>query len=201
MNQDTLNLSQQTVPSAGARPARYIIAIDPGASGGLAVYRPGGTTDAVKMPETPKDVCDWITAVQVEAQTQLSELRCYLEEVGGYTGEGQPGSAMFNFGRGFGNLEGFLIALGIPFVMVRPQKWQASLSLGLAGKQKGEYTPHMSEVERITEKRRITNINARIKHAWKAKLKEHAQRLHPQLHVTLSTADALLILEYGKRQP
>jgi hypothetical protein len=34
---------------------------------------------------------------------------------------------------------------------------------------------------------------------WKAHLKERAQALYPHLTVTLKTADALLILEAGKR--
>ena len=34
---------------------------------------------------------------------------------------------------------------------------------------------------------------------WKSKLKGSAQRLYPHLRVTLQTADALLILEYGRK--
>jgi hypothetical protein len=36
-------------------------------------------------------------------------------------------------------------------------------------------------------------------HEWKRKLKEEAQRLFPNMDVTLKTADALLILEYAIR--
>jgi hypothetical protein len=54
--------------------------------------------------------------------------------------------------------------------MVRPQKWQGFLGLG---KSEGDKTK------------------------WKNKLKAKAQNLFPSLDVTLSTADALLLLEYG----
>ncbi len=178
-----------------------LIAIDPGAIGGFAVRRPDGITDAIKRPETPKDICDWIAAAQAEAAGNSSTIKAYMEQVSGYAGgEGQPGSIMFNFGRGYGHLEGFLIALGIPFELVTAQKWQKGLSLGTRGLARAEYAPQMTSQQRVDEKRRVSNINNRLKTAWKNKLKEMAQRLNPHLHVTLATSDALLILEYARRQ-
>jgi hypothetical protein len=56
--------------------------------------------------------------------------------------------------------------------LVRPQKWQGYLSLG---KSEGDKTK------------------------WKNKLKQRAQSLFPSLDVTLATADALLLLEYGNK--
>lgn len=144
-----------------------MIAIDPGASGGIASVTINGMVDATKMPETEGDVLN-----------RLKNLRTYhdtlvLEQVGGYVGgAGSPGSAMFNFGRNFGFLLGVAMTLGYRIIMVRPQAWQKALSLG---NSKG-----MSKTE------------------WKNKLKAEAQRRFPKLSVTLSTADALLILEYGR---
>jgi len=74
-----------------------MVAIDPGASGGIASITVNGMADAVKMPETEGDVL-----------SKLKNLRVYhdvivIEQVGGYVGgAGSPGSAMFNFGRGLG---------------------------------------------------------------------------------------------------
>ena len=79
---------------------------------------------------------------------------------------------MFNFGRNFGFLLGVAMTLGYRIIMVRPQAWQKGLGLG---NSKG-----MSKTE------------------WKNKLKAEAQRRFPKLSVTLSTSDALLILEYGR---
>ena len=144
-----------------------MIAIDPGASGGIAYITVNGMIDAIKMPETEGDVL-----------AKLKNLRTYhevivIEQVGGYIGgAGSPGSAMFNFGRGFGFLLGVSMTLGYRIEMVRPQGWQKALSLG--------------------------NSKGMKKTEWKNKLKAEAQRRFPNLSVTLSTADALLIIEYGR---
>lgn len=95
---------------------------------------------------------------------------CYLERVQGIPGNGAAG--MFNFGRGFGHLEMALLALKIPYVEVTPQKWQKALQLG----HKGTKTATQ----------------------WKNKLKERAEQLYPGVKVTLSVADSLLIVEYGR---
>lgn len=97
--------------------------------------------------------------------------RCYLEQVVGFI-PGSGAGAMFTFGEGFGFLKGCLMALKYEIVLVRPPKWQQALSLG----SKSTYAKQ-----------------------WKNHLKESAQRLFPNCKVTLSTADALLLLEYGRR--
>lgn len=186
-----------------------ILAIDPGASGGIAA-RVGLHTRCWKMPETPKDLCDIIAQVNTDSLAHTFDgrgdnmmpptLKCYLEEVGGYVGgEGQPGSAMFRFGEGYGIIQGILIALGIPYELVRPQKWQKIFSIGSAGLIRGNYAG-MPPLQAQEEKRKISALNARAKTAHKNKLKETAQRLFPSCKVTLATCDALLLMEYGLRQ-
>lgn len=176
-----------------------ILAIDPGAHGGIAVDYSTAPypLEAVKMPSTPKDTCDFITCARDIAEMNNLKIRCVMEEVGGFAGVGQPGSAMFNFGRGFGNLEGFLISLGIEFVLVRPQKWQKALGIVFPPVVKGQYDG-LTDSERSLEKKRIAGLNAKRKRDNKNQLKELAQRLYPKLRVTLETADALLILSYAK---
>jgi hypothetical protein len=70
------------------------------------------------MPETEGDVLMFLRGFNPEDQT------VFLEEVGGYTGKAQPGSAMFTFGRNTGFLIGAIMALGFRLEMVRPQVWQ-----------------------------------------------------------------------------
>jgi hypothetical protein len=100
------------------------------------------------------------------------ELVCVLEEVSGFAGKAQPGSAMFRFGEHFGFLKGVIQALEIRLVLVRPQVWQRGFGLGTASA-------------------------CASKTIWKNKLKAEAQRRFPHLNVTLKTADALLILEHS----
>lgn len=49
----------------------------------------------------------------------------FLEEVATRPGEGAVGA--FAFGRGFGQIEGVLAVLGIPYTLVRPAKWKKAL--------------------------------------------------------------------------
>lgn len=152
---------------------RTIIAIDPGASGGIAYQHPDSTPAALPMPETEGDILDEI--VSIERGAQSGQVVAFVEKVGGYVGGGgQPGSRMFTFGENYGLLKGILMTRGIRVELVTPQKWQKELSVGSKG--------HLKD------------------HQWKAKLRGIAQRLFPGLKITLKKADALLILEYGKRR-
>lgn len=146
---------------------RYI-GIDPGKHGGIAVMGADREVlDVVKMPETPQDLLDFL-------EQYKDDSFCTLERVGGMPGNG--GSAMFNFGKGYGHLQMALLALHIPTEDVTPNKWEKTYQLGSSGK----YT----------------------KTEWKNRLKAKAQQMFPHLgkKITLATCDALLICEYGRRQ-
>jgi hypothetical protein len=141
------------------------LAIDPGASGGIAWQ----TQEAVctqRMPSTEGDILSFMR------RFNPNEYVVFMEEVGGYVGKAQPGSAMFTFGRNTGFLIGVIMALGFRLEMVRPQRWQKDLGIG----------------------------NSRAcasKTEWKNKLKALAQRKFPGVDVTLATSDALLILDHA----
>ena len=153
-----------------------VIAIDPGVSGGVAVAA-FGKTFCHPMPATEGDRLELIRDLARSAEVECVphgppvECVCVLEEVNGFVGKAQPGSAMFKFGEGYGFLKGVVQALGIRLVLVRPQTWQKVFSLGTASR-------------------------CASKSEWKNKLKAEAQRRFPNLSVTLQTADALLILEW-----
>jgi len=148
-------------------PTKELIAIDPGKSGGIAWKMAYGAR-AIAMPPTEPDIALKLK----EIYYHLDKPTVLIEEVGGYIGRPQPGSAMFTFGRNFGFLLGVLTCLSARIVLVRPQKWQGYLGLG---KSEGNRTK------------------------WKNKLKQKAQNLYPGLDITLATSDALLILEYGAK--
>lgn len=92
---------------------------------------------------------------------------CYLEDLVKYAGRNMPSSSMAVYASNWGMIKGFAIALGRPLILVPPKKWQAVLGLGTA--------TGMSKTE------------------WKNKLKNRAQQTHPQVKVTLATADALCL--------
>lgn len=168
----TPNVVMRRAPRAG-----ITIAIDPGASGGFAIQYPGGRIHLEAMPDNDAERLEIIKGAKDYADIESVPILAVLEKVGGFVaprgqdGGGQPGSRMFNFGEGFGFLRGALLALGIPLRMVRPQEWQKQLCLGAPAD----------------------------KSARKRALKSKAQELYPDLKPTLSTCDALLILDWAIR--
>jgi hypothetical protein len=147
-----------------------ILAIDPGASGGVAELYTDGRAIASPLPDDG-DLRDHLECAMVDARRSGERLVCYLELVGGFVGGNPaPGSAMFNFGSGYGYIRGLLAANRIETQLVRPQAWQAGI-------------PGVRGVEKADRKRA---------------LKEHAARLFPQIKVTLKTADALCIAAYAR---
>ena len=150
-----------------------ILAIDPGASGGIVELWPDGNAAACAMPDDAdlRDLIDeWKNNVLLNDYKPV----CFLELVGGYIGGSPaPGSAMFNFGNGYGYIRGCLAAYRIETRLVRPQTWQAGI-------------PGVKGCKEKADRKRA--------------LKEHAARLFPGLKVTLSTADALCIADWARRE-
>lgn len=170
----------------------FLVAVDPGASGGIAWFEPGVGVIAKSMPGTDGELLEILQGIAKTALTEQRRLVALIERVGGYVKPpkvtwdesgaagissdsikvecGQPGSAMFTFGENAGLVRGMLRALGAEIQMTESKAWQAPLFL-----KKGR----------------------RSKTEWKRVLKNAAQRLFPGIKVTLKTADALLILRYG----
>lgn len=184
-----------------------LIAIDPGSKGGVCILH-DGELSVHKMPETERDICDLLEQAQrysygasFDGSAPAPLTRCFMEKVGGFIGGGgQPGSAMFSFGEGYGALKGILTALKIPFELVAPQKWQKELNLGSKGLERALLTPTMSAEQKKVELKRVSLINSRKKNEWKNHLKAVAQAMYPHVKVILDTSDCLLILEWARRR-
>lgn len=161
---------------------KYVIGIDPGKNGGIAMLDQDGLPiEVVKMPETPQDLLDCLSNMMMVGGS-LSEnatFVCYIEKVGGIPGQGA--SSAFSFGKGCGHLEMALLALKLSTNEVTPQKWQKGYQVGSSS---------------------ITKSSAAEKKEHKNKLKAKSQSLFPQLgnKITNATCDALLIAEYGRKQ-
>lgn len=103
---------------------RFVIGIDPGQSGGIAVNA-GKLIEASKMPETERDIVDLLIEYRDNAFNMGLELICYLELVHSMPKQGV--SSSFKFGKSYGTLIGILAALRIPYELVTPQKWQQAM--------------------------------------------------------------------------
>ncbi len=161
------------IPYPERKHMQTIIAVDPGMSGGIAYSidtNPSSPT-AYGMPDTEGDILDELKSIQ---RNSSSTPIAFIEQNTGFAGVKIPSHTMFKLGRNTGFLIGAMQALGFRIEPITAKKWQEPLSLGTAR-------------------------SCASKTEWKNKLKAKAQQLYPHLKVTLQTADALLILEYGRR--
>lgn len=97
-----------------------IMAIDPGANGGIA-FTDGDTTGCFPMPEGMSAQADKIRSLVVEGGIN----RAIVERVGTYM-PGNSGPAAATFARHCGHIEAILYCFGVPTDQVMPKKWQAS---------------------------------------------------------------------------
>lgn len=99
------------------------IAIDPGASGGLA-WRMGSESGAFALPKTPGEIVTRLKTLRHEINV------AFIEDIPKFTGNHLPGSTVAVLFHSFGFLEGALMALGFTVVRLKPQAWQKTLGLG-----------------------------------------------------------------------
>lgn len=120
------------------------IAIDPGASGGLA-WRMGSESGAFALPKTPGEIVTRLKTLHHEVNV------AFIEDVPKFTGANIPGSTVAVLFHNFGFLEGALMALGYTVIRIKPQAWQKALGLGsrAKGQPKAEWKRKLkSEAER-----------------------------------------------------
>lgn len=105
-----------------------LLGVDPGAAGGIAWMTDAGHLIEVRdLPHVPKVglvpaiLADWLR------DPTRRPVHAFVERVASRPGAGVAG--MFNFGRGYGQIEGVLAALEIPVTLVTPQVWKRSLSV------------------------------------------------------------------------
>lgn len=150
------------------------IGIDPGKTGAIAILY-SDTVMVSKIPETDKHILhffglDWDSAFSQRPTFAV------LERVTGYIGDESKarGSAMFNFGVGYGALRMALSASKIPFHEVMSTQWIRKLGLGTKGKRSNP--------------------------EWKAYLYQKAQQFYPSVNFPKYAADAVLIATFCKRK-
>lgn len=122
-----------------------LIAIDPGANGGIAIQAQGYTSPpvVVKMPETPKDIHELLGGILSSGGLNHGGACAIVEKVGMHR-QGNNASASCKFARHCGHIEMALIALGIPFEEVTPQKWMKSM--GVMPKEKQARKNHIKDI-------------------------------------------------------
>lgn len=100
---------------------KNILAIDPGASGGLAWINDGSVI-AVPMPEGMTAQADLIRTIAVSHHG----IAVVMERVGTYM-PGNSGPAAATFARHCGHLDAICYMAGLAVTLVSPQKWMKSM--------------------------------------------------------------------------
>ena len=171
------------IPKAKTEQTTLYIGIDPGQAGGLValcVSAKGSEVNAVSMPDTERQVWEWI-AENSPARFAPNSY-AVIEKVHSMPEQGVVSS--FKFGMGYGALRMALTAACIPFEEVDPRTWQKAL--GVAPRKKEETKPQ-----------------------FKLRLLKLAQQLFPSLPLwsekrakgkMLAVSDALLIAYYCERK-
>lgn len=94
------------------------VGIDPGKKGAMAVLDSGVV--ALALFEDGK-------YAEVLKSLSGQDVRVCLEHVNAMPGQGV--TSMFSFGENFGYIRGLLEAFGLPYELVRPQKWKKEFSI------------------------------------------------------------------------
>jgi hypothetical protein len=111
-----------------------------------------------------------LTYAELQAAT-FGDYTVIIEDVPKFVGRMIPSSATATLHFGFGYLCGHFEARLMRVIKVTPQAWQKTIGIG----KKGD----LSSAQ------------------WKRKLRDEAQRRHPELKASLQTADAILLLDHA----
>lgn len=148
-----------------------VIGIDPGAAGGIVIWRPGHRINAVKMPG---DIGKINEMLKYYAGT--TEPIVFLEKLQLHHGDVEIPGKVFQVQKmlaGFEQLKAYITVNEIPFVLVHPMKWQSALKLRVKG----------SKETKSERKNRYRDV---------------AGRLYGELKPALWNSDATLIMHFGR---
>lgn len=132
-----------------------VCGIDPGVSGAIAFISQDSLIDVVDMPtaalgkKTQVDAGEFTKLLKKHAPAVAA-----VERVSAMPGQGV--ASMFNFGMGYGVIQGALAALEIPTILVTPPRWKKRFSL--IGKEKDKARLLAQQLYPIAELHRKRDI-------------------------------------------
>ncbi len=107
-----------------------VIGIDPGLKGGICIATPDidfWSTYAMPVTGGGIDLRELKLILTVPLNRPPADL-VVIEKVHSMPKQGV--SSSFKFGDGFGSLKGLCVGLGLPFILVTPQKWKKTVLAG-----------------------------------------------------------------------
>lgn len=154
-----------------------LVGIDPGKKGAVVALNQSGGVEFTAVMKDVSWFADQIEALKKSAENQI---KVYLERAQAMPKNGAV--SMFNYGVGYGELIGVLVALQIPFETVPPAVWTKTM--------------HQSKKDTLTPKARSLQAAQRLFPTVSLKdphSSDRAKKPHEGI------VDALLIAEYGRR--
>lgn len=157
-----------------------IIGIDPGAMGGLAMWRPNGDVKTIKMPGELMDLRQWFEYIKTISESPIVFIEKVQMRPDDILEASSPDEHRANMGKAyriqtmlanFEKLKNILEHLGIPFVQVHPMTWQSFLHLRVKGEEKP---------------------------ARKKRYQKAAAGYYPTVKATLWNSDSLLLMHFGR---
>ena len=145
------------------RTVQATIGIDPGLGGAIVVldgegeFAWGQRTPIIQAKRKEHDIPSMRDCL-TRAATEFDYLTVGIEKVHTLPRDGRVGA--FSFGCGYGIWLGLLAGLGIPYIEILPQAWQARM---LAGLPKG---PHTKASAVRAAKSRFPHIPINVKADW-----------------------------------
>ncbi len=152
------------------------IGIDAGANGAIAYISEGGIVKTVSMPESVEALYEYLKYLKETSKNPI----CCLEKVNVWRQDANMGKTfgIEKLKKSYNEISMALKLVKIPFIPVPPVTWQSYLHLAIRG-------------EDYTERKR--------------RFKTVAQSKYPQIKVTLTNADALLLMTFialkNQREP
>jgi crossover junction endodeoxyribonuclease RuvC len=112
----------------------FVIGIDPGLTGAIALLRDGKFAEAIDMPTSGRGQGgkqDLNHAELARIFRELPPCTAYVEHVWGYNRDGvkQSSAAGFRLGLCVGTIRQALASHGFPMELVVPQKWKKDMGL------------------------------------------------------------------------
>lgn len=106
--------------------SEVFIGIDPGAKGAIVGLWGNGTTAFIFTLEDIHWLCCFLKDLKVNQGT--IEYKVGLEKAQAHPGQGVV--SMFNYGLGYGQIQGALTALGFGYTLIAPQRWTKAMHVG-----------------------------------------------------------------------
>ena len=173
------------------------IGIDAGRGGGIAIIADDKMSIGVKMPHDFESLLEYLKYLKSTNEKPL----VVIEQIRTHFGDHRKNNHVLI--ENYNEIKSICKFLKLPFIEVMPRTWQKYLKLNLPFENGIDYeTLKLLESYKPTNdvKREIGRIKSSEYAARKRRFKRYAERIFKGSKITMKTADAFLLAEFGRRK-